>query len=127
MFSSRPQLEQFFSRIFILFCSSFYESEKLPNCPKKVMNLYLCPLISVSHYFYCYYLLTVLGQLPPMKIAPNPKSNPNPNSNPHPSQGANFLGGNCPDLSANNDGKLFITKLKNIVINMSLCLSPIVV
>ena len=33
--------------------------------------------------------ITVLGQLPPRKIAPNPKTNPNPN------QGAIFLGGNC--------------------------------
>ena len=35
----------------------------------------------------------VLGQLPPRKIAPNPKTNPNPN--PNPNQRAIFLPGNC--------------------------------
>ena len=35
----------------------------------------------------------VLGQLPPRKIAPNPKTNPN--TNPNPKRGAIFLGGNC--------------------------------
>ena len=35
----------------------------------------------------------VLGQLPPKKIAPDPKTNPNPN--PNPNVEALFLGGNC--------------------------------
>ena len=35
----------------------------------------------------------VLGQLPPRKIAPNPKTNPNPN--PDSNRWAIFLGGNC--------------------------------
>ena len=35
----------------------------------------------------------VLGQLPPRKIAPNPKTNPNPN--PNPNQGVIFLRDNC--------------------------------
>ena len=30
---------------------------------------------------------TVLGQLPPRKIAPNPNPNTNPNHNPNPNQG----------------------------------------
>ena len=34
----------------------------------------------------------VLGQLPPNKIAPNPKTNPKPN--PNPNRVAIFLGGN---------------------------------
>ena len=38
---------------------------------------------------------TVLGYLPPSKIAPNPKPNPNPN--PNPNRAAIFLGGYCPD------------------------------
>ena len=38
--------------------------------------------------------MPVLGQLPPRKIAPNPKTNPKPN--PYSNQGeAIFLGGNC--------------------------------
>ena len=41
--------------------------------------------------------LRVLGQLPPRKIAPNPKANPNPYPNPNPKRGAIFHGGNCPD------------------------------
>ena len=36
-------------------------------------------------------LIMVLGQLPPRKIASNPKTNPNPN------RGAIFPRGNCPD------------------------------
>ena len=32
-------------------------------------------------------LITVLGQLPPRKIAPNPKTNSNPNPNPDPGRG----------------------------------------
>ena len=40
-----------------------------------------------------YYLFPVLGQLPPKKIAPNPKTNPNPNLNPN--QCSIFLRGNC--------------------------------
>ena len=39
--------------------------------------------------------LLVLGQLPPRKIAPNPKTNPNPN----PNMGIIFLRGNCPDTA----------------------------
>ena len=34
----------------------------------------------------------VLGQLPPRKIAPNPKTNANPN----PNRGVTFLRGDCP-------------------------------
>ena len=40
-----------------------------------------------------YTILTVLGQLPQKKIAPNPKTNPN--SNPNSNRGVIFLGGNC--------------------------------
>ena len=36
-------------------------------------------------------LMSRQGQLPPRKIAPNPRTNPNPN----PNRGAIFLGGNC--------------------------------
>ena len=39
-------------------------------------------------------IFTVLGQLPPRKIAHNPKTNPNPSPNPNPNWGAIFLGGN---------------------------------
>ena len=47
----------------------------------------------------------VLGQLPPRKIAPNPKTNPNSN------QGSIFLWGNClvapnPKANANLDRNL---------------------
>ena len=35
----------------------------------------------------------VLGQLPPRKLSPDPKTNPKPN--PNPNQGAIFLEGNC--------------------------------
>ena len=35
----------------------------------------------------------VLGQLPPRKIAPNPKTNPKPNANAN--WGTIFLEGNC--------------------------------
>ena len=42
-------------------------------------------------------LNTVLGKLPPRKIAPSPNSNANPKPNPDPDQGAIFLGGNFPD------------------------------
>ena len=42
---------------------------------------------------------TVLGQLNPRKIAPNPDPNANPNSDPN--QGAIFLEGNCPDTGKN--------------------------
>ena len=38
---------------------------------------------------------TVLGQLPPRKIASNPNSNANPKRNPNPNP--IFLGGNCTD------------------------------
>ena len=48
-------------------------------------------------------LITVLGQLPPRKIAPNPKTNSNPNPNPDPGRGggrgAIFFRGNCPNTS----------------------------
>ena len=59
-----------------------------------------------------------LGQFPPKKIAPNPKTNPKPNSNPN--QGSTFLGGNClvapnsktdPDVDSNpkpNWGAIFL-------------------
>ena len=36
----------------------------------------------------------VLGQLPPRKIVPIPKTNPKPNPNPNWGRGAIFLGGN---------------------------------
>ena len=38
----------------------------------------------------------VLRQLPPKKIAPNPKTNPKPN--PNFNRGEFSLGGNCPDI-----------------------------
>ena len=41
----------------------------------------------------CIVSKTVLGQLPPRKIAPNPKTNPKPN--PNPNRGAMFLECNC--------------------------------
>ena len=59
-----------------------------------------------------------LGQFPPKKIAPNPKTNPKPN--PNPNQGSTFLGGNClvapnsktdPDVDSNtkpNWGAIFL-------------------
>ena len=47
----------------------------------------------------------ILGQLPPRKIAPNPKTNPK--ANPNPNRGVIFLGGNCPDTHHNMGKKLF--------------------
>ena len=49
MFNSRPQLQQYSSKISILLCSFYCESEKLVNRPQKIINLYSRPLISVSH------------------------------------------------------------------------------
>ena len=45
----------------------------------------------------------VLEQLPPRKIAPNPKTNLNPDQNLNPNWrgGAIFLGGDCPDTGKN--------------------------
>ena len=42
-------------------------------------------------------LFKVLGQLPPRKIALNPKPNPNANPNSDPNPGAILLAGNSPD------------------------------
>ena len=41
------------------------------------------------------YLSLVLGQLPPRKVDPNPKTNPNPN--PNPNLGTVLVRVNCPD------------------------------
>ena len=49
----------------------------------------------------CLAFSMVLGKLPPMIIAPNPKTNPNLNENPNPNQGAIFLGANCQDTAFN--------------------------
>ena len=45
----------------------------------------------------------VLEQLPPRKIAPNPKTNLNPDQNLNPNWrgGAIFLGGDCSDTGKN--------------------------
>ena len=48
-------------------------------------------------------LNTVLGKLPPRKIAPSPNSNANPKPNPDPDRGAILLGGNFPDTAAVDD------------------------
>ena len=46
----------------------------------------------LSYMYVLCMFVQVLGQLPPNKIAPNPKTNPKPN--PNPNQVAIFLGGN---------------------------------
>ena len=46
----------------------------------------------LGFFFKTIYFFWVLGQLPPRKITPNPKTNPKPN--PNPNQRAIFLGGN---------------------------------
>ena len=38
-----------------------------------------------------YHIYTVLGQLPPRKIAPNPKTNPNSNPSPNPNWGGGAI------------------------------------
>ena len=67
---------------------------------------WFCSIYKIESYFVN--ISKVLGQLPPRKIAPNPKINPNPN--PNSNQGTIFLRGNCllspnpktnPDLDGN--------------------------
>ena len=48
---------------------------------------------------------TVLGQLPPKKIAPNPNPNPKTNPNSNPNLGTIFLGDSCPDTGKNKRNK----------------------
>ena len=73
----RPMLSQ-------LYLKGYGKCEmwKYSACPKNVTianNCWIC------WQFNCKHLLIVsnVGQLPPRKIAPNPKTNPNPNPNPN--------------------------------------------
>ena len=62
-------------------------------------------------------LNTVLGKLPPRKIAPSPNSNANPKPNPGPDQGAIILRDNFPDTEFIQLSCIANCKTKRLIIN----------